>query len=180
MPSGVAGGLILTTMLAASVGRVCFGMICDRIGSLRGYASAVFVQTATVYWFVELQSLAALYALAVVFGFGYGGVMTTLTLSVRAAVPARYAGISMAVVGLLAWLGMGLGGYQGGYCFDLTGNYKLSFASAALAGAVNLLVVGAFAAHLRWNPRIAGIVVRLWRLAPDARSRSRPRTDAAR
>ena len=33
----------------------------------------------------------------------------------------------MAVVGLFAWGGMGLGGYQGGYCFDLTGSYAVSF-----------------------------------------------------
>ncbi|MBM3528729.1 MAG: MFS transporter [Alphaproteobacteria bacterium] len=168
LPTAAAGGLMLTTMLSASVGRVCFGMFCDRIGPLRSYALAVFVQTITVHWFVELPSLPALYALAVVFGFGYGGVMTTLTLSVRAAVPVRYAGISMAVVGLLAWLGMGLGGYQGGYCFDLTGNYRLSFASAALAGVANLLVIAGFAAHLRWNGRLTRLVHDLRRATADA------------
>ena len=44
---------------------------------------------------------------------------------------------------------MGLGGYQGGYCYDLTGSYTASFASAALAGAANLLVLSALAMHLR-------------------------------
>jgi hypothetical protein len=44
--------------------------------------------------------------------------MTALVLCVRAAVPPRIAGSAMAVVGLLAWGGMGVGGYQGGYCFD--------------------------------------------------------------
>jgi len=59
------------------------------------------------------------------------------------------------VVSLLAWGGMGLGGYQGGYCFDLTGSYALSFLGAALAGVVNLAVIGALALHLRWHPAIA-------------------------
>ena len=33
-----------------------------------------------------------------------------------------------------AWLGHGLGGYQGGLLFDLTGNYTFSFANGAIAG----------------------------------------------
>jgi hypothetical protein len=37
--------------------------------------------------------------------------MTALILSVREAVPARTSGLSTAIVGLLAWGGMGLGGY---------------------------------------------------------------------
>jgi len=37
---------------------------------------------------------------------------------------------------------MGLGGYQGGFFFDLTGDYTFSFANAALAGVVNLLILG--------------------------------------
>jgi MFS family permease len=151
----VSGSVIMTVMLTASVGRVGFGMIADRIGALRSYALAVFLQSITVYWFIELQSLAALYALAVAFGFGYGGVMTALILSVREAVPAKSVGLSTAVVTMLAWAGMGLGGYQGGLCYDLTGSYDASFASAALAGAANLLVVSLLAVHLRWHRRIA-------------------------
>jgi hypothetical protein len=37
---------------------------------------------------------------------------------------------------------MGAGGYQGGLCFDLTGNYTLAFTSAAGAGLVNLAALG--------------------------------------
>jgi MFS family permease len=153
-PAAIAGSLVLTVMLSASAGRVGFGLIADRLGALPSYALAVFLQSITVYWFVELQSVAALYVLATAFGFGYGGVMTALILSVREAVPARSAGISTAVVGLLAWGGMGLGGYQGGLCYDLSGNYDASFASAALAGVANLIVLGALALHLRWHEPI--------------------------
>ena len=111
-----------------------------------------------MYWFVPLQSHAALYLLAIAFGLGFGGVMTALVLCVRAAVPAKIAGFGMAVVGLFAWGGMGVGGYQGGYCFDLTGSYSISFLGAALAGAANLLVVGGFLLHRRWHARIAGVL----------------------
>jgi len=44
---------------------------------------------------------------------------------------------------------MGLGGYQAGYCFDLTGNYAVSFANAAYAGLANLAILAGLALHLR-------------------------------
>jgi len=174
LSGALSGGLILTTMVSASIGRVALGMLNDRIGPLRSYALAVLIQTVTVYGFVEIQPTWALYALAVVFGFGYGGVMTTLTLSVRAAVPARHAGLAMAVVGLLAWAGMGIGGYEGGYCFDLTGNYKVSFASAALAGVANLVVLAGYAAHVRWHRRIHSALTRLKRVRPGRIAQATP------
>ena len=150
----VSGSLMFVAMLAASAGRILIGMICDRIGALGGYVLAVSLQSITVYWFVPLHSHAALYLLAAAFGLGFGGVMTALVLGVRASVPSRVAGFAMAVVGMLAWAGMGFGGYQGGYCFDLTGSYSTSFLSAALAGGANLLVVGGFLLHQRWHAQI--------------------------
>lgn len=156
----ISAALVLTVMLSASAGRVAFGLIADRLGPLQTYALAVFLQTVTVYWFVAIEALPALYALGVVFGFGFGGVMTALVLCVRAAVPARTAGLSTAIVGMLAWAGMGIGGYHGGLCYDLTGAYDASFASAAFAGAANLLVVSALALHLRWHRRIVAALGR--------------------
>jgi MFS family permease len=145
---GVSAALVMTVMAFGSVGRVAFGMFADRVGGLRSYALAAFLETVTVYWFVTLQSIPALFVLAAVFGFGFAGVMTSLIVTVREAVPARMVGTATAFVGLLAWLGMGIGGYQGGYCFDLTGSYAMSFANAAYAGMANLAIVGGLALHL--------------------------------
>jgi hypothetical protein len=55
----------------------------------------------------------------------------------------------MGVILGFAWLGHGLGGFQGGFFFDLTGHYTVSFANAALAGVLNLLVVGTLFLTLR-------------------------------
>jgi hypothetical protein len=65
-----------------------------------------------------------------------------MVCAVRDAMPSTRVGIGMAIVGMFAWLGMGAGGYQGGLCFDLTGNYTLSFTTAAAAGLVNLAALG--------------------------------------
>ncbi|MCK5088678.1 MAG: MFS transporter, partial [Hyphomicrobiaceae bacterium] len=41
----------------------------------------------------------------------------------------------------VAWFGMGLGGYQGGYFFDLSGSYVIPYAIAVAAGVINLVIV---------------------------------------
>jgi hypothetical protein len=52
-----------------------------------------------------------------------------------------------------AWLGHGLGGWQGGLFYDLTHSYNVSFANAAFAGIVNLTVVGCVLLLLRRRQR---------------------------
>lgn len=148
-----AATLVFVAMLAGTVGRVLFGSLADRIGGLATYALASAGQTVTVYWFVELEWLPSLYVLSALFGFGFSGVMTSLVLCVREAVPARVAGFATAIVSMFAWLGMGSGGYLGGHCFDITGSYALSFSGAAGAGVANLLLLGTIALLLRGRAR---------------------------
>ncbi len=62
---------------------------------------------------------------------------------VRTLTPVSRRASSLGIVTMFAWLGHGLGGYQGGYFYDLMGNYTLSYANAALMGVVNLIIVGA-------------------------------------
>ena len=64
----------------------------------------------------------------------FSGVMTCMVISVRENVPIQRRGVSLGTALFLAWLGMGLGGWQGGLFFDITGDYRLSFANAAIAG----------------------------------------------
>ncbi len=134
--------LLTVTMLAGCVGRVLTGLLIDRMGSLRSYAIVSAVQTVGVYCFPQMGALWALYIVAVIYGFGFGGALTAMVCAVRDALPSKHVGSGMAMVAMFAWFGMGLGGYQGGLCFDLTGNYALSFTSAAGAGLVNLASLG--------------------------------------
>ncbi len=130
--------LLTAAMLSGCFGRIATGIVIDRLGALRSYMLVSAIQTAAVFCFPYAGSLPALYAVAIVYGFGFGGVMTAMVCATSDAAPRRHTGRAMAIVGLFAWLGMGAGGYQGGLCFDLSGDYTLSFMSAAAAGAANL------------------------------------------
>jgi hypothetical protein len=46
---------------------------------------------------------------------------------------------------------MGLGGYQAGYFFDVSGAYIISYATAAAMGMVNMVVVGALYFFVRYK-----------------------------
>jgi MFS family permease len=144
-----AAGLLLTVMMSGVLGRLFFGWLADRVGGLPAYFLASLAQTSVVFWFARTSNIATLYQLSVLFGFGFAGVMTCLLICAREAAPLRLAGSSMAIVSTAGWIGMGLGSYQAGFFYDASASYLLSYAIAALAGIMNLLIV----ATLFWYRR---------------------------
>jgi hypothetical protein len=62
-------------------------------------------------------------------------------------------GMSIGIVFLVAWIGMGLGGYQAGLLFDWSGAYTISYAAATAMGMVNVVIVGLL--HFYVRQRIA-------------------------
>ena len=133
---------MVVAMISGAVGRVYFGSIADRIGPLKAYAAASFVQTACVVAFPVLQEGWSLMALSALFGLGFAGNMTCLSLCVREAVPASRFGGAIGAVMMVAWAGMAAGGYAGGVLFDLSLSYTPSFVVASAAGVLNLAVLG--------------------------------------
>jgi predicted MFS family arabinose efflux permease len=145
---GVGVTSMVIAMMAGAVGRVCCGFIADRIGALTAYAVASTVQTACVMAFPVLGGSMSLMVLSALFGFGFAGNMTGLSLCVRQAVPASRFGGALGAVMMIAWAGMSTGGYLGGVLFDLSRSYTPSFVLAGISGVLNLLVIGAlFAAR---------------------------------
>lgn len=137
-----AGSVLFVMMLAAIVGRVAFGRLADMIGAIPAYMTASLWQTLLVFVFTQINDLDLLYVFAPIYGFGYAGVMTGVLITTRALTPAARRAGATAIILAFGWLGHGLGGYQGGLFYDLTGGYDVSFANAALAGVLNLVIVG--------------------------------------
>lgn len=138
-----AAGLLLTVMVAGVFGRLFFGWLADRTGGLPAYFLASLAQTSVVFWFTQTGSVATLFQLSVLFGFGFAGVMTCLLICAREAAPLRLSGLAMAAVSTVGWVGMGLGSYQAGFFYDISASYLVSFANAAIAGVLNLMIVAA-------------------------------------
>jgi len=137
-----AGSVIFVMLVVAIAGRVAFGKLADMIGALPAYMTATAWMTLLVFGFVYIESLETFYIYAVVYGFGYAGVMTGVLVSIRVLIPPERRASAFAVVTMFGWFGHAIGGYQGGVLYDVTGGYTAPYAVAAIAGLLNLVIVG--------------------------------------
>jgi MFS family permease len=142
-PTATAASLLALFMAASAFGRVGTGKVADHIGGLRTLWLASALQTAAIYGFVALTGLPALYAVAALFGLGYGGVLPSYAIVVREQIPAHRVGRSLGLVFFFGEIGMATGGWLGGALYDWSGAYRASFGAGALAGLVNLAIVAA-------------------------------------
>jgi MFS family permease len=133
-----AASLLAMMMIFGMGGRIVFGLVADRLGNLQSYIVASVGQTATALWFPAMQTQFELMVLSAVFGLFFSGAMTAFIACAREYSPAGHTGLSIGIVMFFAWVGMALGGWQGGLFYDICRDYVLSFMSASVAGGVNL------------------------------------------
>jgi MFS family permease len=149
-----AAGLLAVLMVAGMAGRIVFGRIADRAGSLQTYIAASAGQTVLAFLFPYATSGAQLYLLSALFGLVFSGAMTSFLTCAREYAPAGRTGLSIGVVMFFAWVGMALGAWQGGLFYDLCGDYFSSFANASVAGVVNLLILALLYLHTLERPSL--------------------------
>ena len=148
----VATSVLLALMLSGGLGRIMGGKLGDVIGALPTYIIMSAGPTASVFWFPHLDGLVAIFFLAVVFGFTYSGVMSSILVCVRMMVSAKFSARAMSMTSFFGWSGMGLGGYFGGLFFDMNGDYYWSFAFASFMGVLNLIVLCLFYFRVKGSP----------------------------
>ena len=139
-----ATSVLMVLMFCGVAGRILGGKLCDLIGALPAYLLMSVGQTISVFWFPYLSDALLLYALAAFFGFSYSGVMSCILVCTRMMVSAQFAARAMSITSFFGWTGMGLGGFVGGYFFDLNGDYFWAFAFASIMGVINLIILLAF------------------------------------
>ncbi len=149
-----ATSVLMVLMFCGAFGRILGGKLGDMIGALPAYILMSLGQTISVIWFPYITNPTGLYLLAAFFGFTYSGVMSSILVCTRMMVSAKFAGRANSLGSFFGWMGMGMGGFLGGYFFDLYGDYFWSFAFASFMGAINLLVLVRFLSRIN-NRKIA-------------------------
>ena len=144
-----ATSVLMVLMVSGAFGRIFGGILGDRIGALPGYILMSLGQTIFVIWFPDLISPTMIYLMAALFGFTYSGVMSSILVCTRMMVPANYGARAMSLTSFFGWIGMGLGGFLGGYFFDIYGNYNWAFTFAGLSGVINLIILLFFFLYIR-------------------------------
>ena len=144
-----ATSVLMILMICGAFGRILGGMLGDYIGALPGYILMSLGQTIFVVWFPHLISPASIYVLAALFGFTYSGVMSSILVCTRIMVSAKFGARAMSLTSFFGWIGMGLGGFLGGYFFDIYGDYSWAFIFAGITGIVNLFILVLFFTKIR-------------------------------
>ena len=129
-PRARAAELITALFAAAFVSRILYGMLADRIGGMRTLLIGSACQAVMLIAFSMVTSLPGLYISAILFGLGFAGIMPCYPLIIRLLFPARQAGWRIATFYMFAALGMALGGWMGGFIFDISGSYTYAFLAA--------------------------------------------------
>jgi MFS family permease len=122
--SAMAAVTVLSVAGLASLGgKIICGLVADRVGAKRTLLVGLAIQAVSVSLYVFTQGLGSFYALAVMFGFAYGGVMPLYAIVVREYFGARIMGTVFGAVALVSTLGMAIGPWAGGWLYDTFGSY---------------------------------------------------------
>ncbi|MFT4181076.1 MAG: MFS transporter, partial [Rhizobium sp.] len=132
--------------LAGLGGRILYGTLADRLGIKPVLVAGLLVQAAALATYLLVSRLGEFYALAVVFGSAYGGVMPLYAVLAREYFGPRVIGTVFGAATMLSSIGMAFGPLIGGWIFDSFANYSWLFIGSAMVG------LGAAAIALAFPP----------------------------
>jgi MFS family permease len=140
--SSSTGAKMLSLLLFCSaMSRLFFGLVSDRIGGLKTILFGSAAQAVALGLFTLVGTEASLFMVSGLFGLVFGGIVPAYALAVRELFPARDTGWRMGVVFLFGTAGMALGGFLGGWIFDLAGHYHIAFLVGVAFNVVNLVAI---------------------------------------
>jgi len=146
VPAMAAATVLSAAGLASLTGKIGCGIFADRVGAQRTLVAGLALQAVAISLYLLTSGLASFYALALVFGFAYGGVMPLYAIVVREYFGERIMGAAFGAVSLAATLGMALGPWLGGWAYDALGSYAWMFIGSSAIG------LGAVAIALTFQP----------------------------
>ena len=153
MVCGIAPLTAVTVYSVAGVsglgGRLLLGTLADRIGAKPVLVGGLLVQAMCIATYLAVAQLGEFYALSVVFGLAYGGVMPLYAVLVREFFGARIMGTMFGAVSAFASLGMALGPWAGGLVFDNFQRYTWLHAGSFAIGLAAVAVALSFPSNRR-------------------------------
>ena len=128
-------------------GRVLLGLLADRFGAKRVLIGGLLVQSFAIASYLVVNRLGEFYALSVVFGTAYGGVMPLYAVLARESFGQRVMGTLFGAMTMASSIGMAFGPWAGGRIFDSFNSYAWLYIGAST------VALGAVAVALVFSPR---------------------------
>lgn len=135
-------------------GRVLFGVLADRLGAKPVLVAGLVVQALAAGAYLLVQRLEGFYAVALVFGLAYGGVMPLYATLAREAFGARILGTVLGAASMVSSLGMALGPLLGGWLHDRFGTYAWLYIGSLAVGLAAAAIALAFPRTSTAPPRV--------------------------
>jgi MFS family permease len=138
VPAMAAVSVYSVEGLSGLGGRLLLGLLGDKYGAKPVLVAGLLVQAVAIAGYVLVSRLGEFYALAIVFGTAYGGVMPLYAVLAREYFGQHIMGTVFGAATMLSSLGMALGPLAGGWVFDTFETYTWLFlgSSAIALGAV--------------------------------------------
>jgi MFS family permease len=124
---GIAAGI-------SAISRLIAPMLAERFGGRKVLILFILMQSVSILWLLPARDLWIFYAFSLFFGLGYGGEMTPFPIINRQYYGTAPIGMVYGFQVMVACVGMGIGGFVGGFLYDNMGNYTLAIWIAVLAG----------------------------------------------
>ena len=137
------GALMLSVLMFTSMlSRVSWGAVCDRIGGLPTLFATSSLQALALGAMALVHSEAGLFAVAILFGLGFGGIIPCYPVIIREYFPLSGLGWRVGMVVLFGTIGMAVGPPLAGVVHEFVGAYPPGFAIGVAFNAMNLALVG--------------------------------------
>jgi MFS family permease len=143
IPALKASNLIATIGGLGILGKVFWGKIGDIIGNRQILIIGFIFVLVSSSGLVKVETGWALFLMAGVFGFGYGGITVSHSPIIAELFGIKSHGLIFGVFDISVMVGAAIGPWLTGFIFDLTGVYRLAF---LLSSVVNFsgIILGIF------------------------------------
>jgi MFS family permease len=120
--------------LAGLFGRLVFGVAGDKFGAKPVLVVGLMIQALAAGAYFFTRQIGEFYAVAVVFGATYAGVMPLYAVIAREYFPLRIMGTVFGAASMISAFGMALGPALGGWVFDHFGTYGWLYVGSFAVG----------------------------------------------
>jgi MFS family permease len=144
VPAMAAVSIYSVEGLAGLGGRILFGVMADRLGVKRVLIAGLLVQAVIIAAYIEARQLEHFYALAVILGAAYGGVMPLYAVLARSYFSPAIMGGVLGAATMTSSLGMSFGPVAGGWAYDQFGDYTWLYLGSAAVGLAAVAIAFTF------------------------------------
>ncbi len=140
VPAMAAVSIYSVEGLAGLGGRLLFGVAADRIGVKPVLVTGLLVQALVIAAYVQVNQLEQFYAMAVILGAAYGGVMPLYAVLARGYFSPGIMGGVLGGATMASSLGMSFGPIAGGWAYDQFRTYDMLYLGSAAVGLAAVLI----------------------------------------